>query len=276
MIISCVSDQALRNAVRCVAAPDEDVLEMAAGAVSSSRSGFPRAVVRQCGRPVYESVRFLPGSHGDLPAVVVTSGTLARWRFEHRKGRVTEDFTAFLSGRLRPVVSDAPRIPWVEGIFRSLERAAGAVLPRAFRGFARRVLEHPARYATLSSLSDRLGLTSGALQGRFLRRGLRSPSEHLRWVRLLAVAEGLEDPELTVGAAAERYGYTSAGNLCRSILTTCGGSPTRLREEIVRIELHARFTRRFLGREARRAWADLEDLFWGMPPVDVDAGGQSA
>lgn len=276
MIISCVSDEALQAAVRRVAAPDEDVIESPAGSLAVSKGGFPRAVVRQNRRPVYEPVRFKPGGYGDLPAVVITAGTLSRWRFEHRRGQTREDFTAFLTGRLRPVVSDAPRIPWVEGIFRTLERAAGASLPRAFRGFARRVLEHPVHYAALSTLSERLGLTAGALQGRFLRRGLNSPSDHLRWLRLLAVAEGLGDPGVTVGAASELYGYTSAGNLCRSMQTISGRSPTELRDAIVRLELGTQFALRFLHEDARRAWGGLDDLFWGVPPVEADARGLSA
>ena len=276
MIISCVNDEALRRAVRLVASPDEDVFRTRPGTSGLARRGYPRLIVFENTRPMFETLRLVHGSESGVPVLNVTAGTLARWRFERRLSGRGRDLESEFAFRLRGLVDMAPRTPWVEGLFRSLERAAGVSLPAAFRGFARRVLEHPGYYCTLAVVSERLGLTAGAIQGRFLRRGLRSPSEHLRWLRLLAVSEALGDPALTLGAAADRFGYTSAGNLCRSLQNTCGKAPSALRDPITRIELQARFAQSYLGNDKCLGWDDLEDLFWGIPPLDTVSAGLTA
>ena len=271
MIISCVTDEALDQAVRIVSSPDEDVFPARPGASAPIRRAFPRLVVLENDRPVFETVRLGHGPVFDVPTSVVTTGTLARWRFEHRLSGGTS-VSDWMADRLRPVVAQAPTIPWIDRIFRGLERAAGVSLPLAFRGLARRLLEYPTYYSSLGAVAHRAGLSAGALQGRFLRRGLRSPSEHLRWLRLLAVAEGLADRELTLGAAADQFGYTSAGNLSRSVQNTTGKMPSELRNPISRLEVQTRFARDYLGRDACRGWVELTDLFWDMPAVKASEG----
>lgn len=272
MIVSCVADPELRRAVRRLAAPDEDVFESDPEDVSTLRHGLARCVVRESPRPELEPVRLREAGPGEPPEIVVTAGTLSRWRFDHRRGRLGSDFAEAVTERLRAPFSQVQAPGPTQRVFRGLERAAGVSLPAAFRGFARRVLEFPRHYASLGSLAARVGVTTGALQGRFLRRGLRSPSEHLRWLRILAVSEGFEDAGLTVAAAAERYGYTSAGNLCRTLQNTVGKAPSDLREPVQRLELLTRFAQDFLDTDAVDAWPDLEDLFYRVPPLSTGRG----
>ena len=259
-----------------LAAPDEDVFETDPDGVSALRHAFARCIVRETARPELEPVRLRDAGPGEPPELVVTAGTLARWRFDHRRGRLGADFAEAVTERLRTAFGTDRAMGPAESIFRALERAAGANLPAAFRGMARRVLEYPRHYASLGSLAERVDTTTGALQGRFLRRGLRSPSEHLRWLRVLAVSKGFEDAGLTVAVAAERYGYTSAGNLCRTLQNTAGRTPSELREPVQRVELITRFAQDFLDEEALDAWPDLEDLFHRVPPVLTPRRGLSA
>lgn len=276
LIVSCVADSELKRAVLRLAAPDEDVFETDSDGLSALRHGFARCIVRESPRPELEPVRLRDAGPGNPPELLVTAGTLARWRFDHRRGRLGADFPEAVTERLRGAVGPARTQGPAEALFRGMERAAGATLPPAFRGMARRVLEYPRHYASLGALAERVGVSTGALQGRFLRRGLRSPSEHLRWLRVLAVSKGFEDPGLTVAAAAERYGYTSAGNLCRTLQNTAGRSPSDLREPVQQVELITCFARDFLDEEARAAWPDLQDLFHQVPPVLTARRGLSA
>ncbi len=276
MIVSSVSDPALRRAVFSLAAPDEDVFEESSDAWSSVRQGFVRGVVRESPRSELEPVRVRPRHEGDPPEITITAGTLARWRFDYKRGRFGPGFESGIVERLRPAFEQFVRVGPTDVIFRGLERAAGVSLPPAFRGMARRILEHPRHYASLGSLADRVGVTPGALQGRFLRRGLKSPSEHLRWLRILAVAEGFHDAGTTVAAAAERYGYTSAGNLCRTLDNTSGKTPSDLREPLQRVELVTRFAGMFLDGAALQAWPDLKDLFCRVPAVSSSSKGLTA
>ncbi|NNF28739.1 MAG: helix-turn-helix domain-containing protein [Gemmatimonadetes bacterium] len=272
MIVSCVADPELRRAVLRLAAPDEDVFESDPDGLSGLRHGLARCVVRETSRPEFEPVRLREGGPGEPPEIVITAGTLSRWRFDHRRGRLGADFAEAIVESLRGPFGRVPAPGLTERVFRGLERAAGVNLPAAFRGLARRVLEYPRHYGSLGALATRVGTTTGALQGRFLRRGLRSPSEHLRRLRLLAVSEGFDDAGLTVAVAADRYGYTSAGNLCRTLQNTVEKAPSDLREPVHRLELIARFAQDFLDEEAVGAWPDLEDLFYRVPPLSTRRG----
>lgn len=265
MIIIDLKDPILERAVVSVAHPDEDVFPLATVGAAVFRHGYPRLVVRQTKAPVFESVRIVPGRDSDVPSLVVTAGTLARWRFERRATGVRGPEEQGFANRLEAVVAEAPRIVWIDSLFRSLERASGGALPQAFRGMARRVLEYPLYYGSLGAVADRVSLTSGALQGRFFRRSLSSPSEHLRWLRLFALANGLKDESLTVADAAARFGYTSAGNLCRSLRNTISRAPTELRDPMVMVSLYVQFAQEYLGPRQREGWKGLEDLFTGIP-----------
>ncbi len=142
-----------------------------------------------------------------------------------------------------------------------LSRAAGTRLPSPFRGFARRVLEFPWHYRTLHSLADAGETTRGALKARFRRRGLPSPAIYLRWLRLLAVSSVLSDRSITVSDASHRMGFTSAGNLCRSLRTVAGVTATESRTPAAFRSMLVAFAAENLDEEALEAWATLEDLF---------------
>ncbi len=267
MIVLDVTDPTLQQAVLSVAHLDEDVFPASLAGRAVFRYGFPRLVVRQNRTPVFEAARVSLGLETDVPSLIITAGTLARWRFERRaRGGYASEASGFAQ-RIEAVVQDAPRILWIDDLFRNLERVSGGALPLAFKGMARRVLEFPSYYGSLGALAGRVGLTPGALQGRFFRRNLSSPSDHLRWLRLLALANGLKDPDLTVADAAVHFGYTSAGNLCRSLRNTVGRAPTELRDPGVFLSLQIRFSGQYLGVDQRDGWDGLLDLFTALPPA---------
>jgi AraC-like DNA-binding protein len=101
----------------------------------------------------------------------------------------------------------------------------------------------------------------GALKARFRRRGLPSPSRHLRWFRLLAAARVLSDPDETVLSAAYRLGFASDGNFCRWIRATSGLSPSTLRSWNGRLLVLVRLAEECLPEGSLDEWEDLGGLF---------------
>jgi AraC-like DNA-binding protein len=99
------------------------------------------------------------------------------------------------------------------------------------------------------------------LKARFRRRELPTPSTYLRWFRLLAVANHLADPEVTVAVAARRHGYTSDGNLCRALKNVAEMTPTELRTASGRQRLLVDFTRACLMPDHLEGWASFDELF---------------
>ena len=87
MIVSCVKDRALQGAIGLVAAVDEDVFLADSVGAAPVRNGYPRLLIEESDRPVFESPRIHRSLDMDLPTLVVTSGTLVRWRFERRAVR---------------------------------------------------------------------------------------------------------------------------------------------------------------------------------------------
>jgi AraC-like DNA-binding protein len=150
---------------------------------------------------------------------------------------------------------------WVEGLFSDLGRIVGQGPPPEFRGFARRILEYPVRYPTLSEMAGIVDMSAGALKGRFRRRGLPSPSHYVRWFRVLAAARILSEPGVTTLAASFRMGFSSDGNFCRWVQATTGLSPSVLRSGEGRMALLARFAHRCLMERAFEKWGILGGLF---------------
>lgn len=164
--------------------------------------------------------------------------------------------------RLRGLIQQtAKSSKWVEGLFADLTRIVGRGPPPEFRGFARRILEYPVRYPSLKEMAGVVDLSAGALKGRFRRRDLPSPGRYLRWLRLLAAARELSDPEITTLVASYRLGFSSDGNFCRWVQTVSGVSPSAIRGEGGRLALLAKFANTCLEDRAFERWTSLEGLF---------------
>ena len=164
--------------------------------------------------------------------------------------------------KLRTMVQLTSRsVPWIDEVFRSLTSAAGRPLPAPFRGFARRVLEFPRRYGDLHGISLLTGSSRDAVKARFRRRDLPSPFLYLRWLRAMAVSYALSEPHSTTAQVAYRFGYSSGGNLCRSINGLLDTTTVELRTPLGRSKLLLRFSAELLGEAQLERWQELDDLF---------------
>jgi AraC-like DNA-binding protein len=258
MIIAYVTDPALRAAVRLAGHPEEDVVLDPAAAEEALSGGHPRIVVRSPDGlwPVLHP--FAPA----IPVLTLTQATLARWDSERHATAFPGGRTEWLGSRIALLVErQSSEVTWVDRTLADLGRAAGSPLPPALRGFGRRILEFPAHYDDLYPLADAFGLSPGALKSRFRRRGMVSPSIYLRWFRAMAVAYELSDRTVTVAQVANRLGYTSDGNLCRSLMSLTGMTPTEARSLKGWNRLLISFAWTYLGSEAVEPWHDLGDLF---------------
>ncbi len=261
MIVTLLSDPVLRASVRRAALPDEDVICEEQEVIRAIQQGFPRLIVYAPDdlRPPYRDVeRLSPG----IPCLALTRCVTNAWEASRRASGFAVTRIDDAASWLRVLMRDAAgSVAWVDQVFADLSRVSGGAPPPAFRGFARRVLEYPARYTDLYALSDLCDLTPGALKGRFRRRGLASPSAHLRWFRALAAGHLLADQKATTLAVAYRLGISSDGNFCRWLRSTTGLRPTRLRDTEGTSRLLVDFGLRFLDPASRYSWMTLDDLF---------------
>jgi len=259
MIVGYIADPFVRAALLSAAHPEEDVIvspELADEAVSF---GYPRLVVRTA-----EGVGpgMFPIQERDIPLLVLSHATLARWESERREEGLPTSRIHWTAERLRTLVErEAGLVSWVDRTLGDLGRAAGAPLPSPLRAFARRVMEFPSHYDDLYPLAETCGTTRGALKARFRRRGLPSPYAYLRWFRTMAVANALSDREATVAQVANRLGYTSDGNLCRAMQSLTGLTPTETRTLHGWNRLLISFAWTYLGTDALEAWQEMDDLF---------------
>lgn len=261
MITALLSDPFLRAAVRRAALAEEDVFWEARVVSDALEHGSPRLLIHvpEERHPLLRSVeRLSPGT----PVLSLTRATLKGWEASRRSRGVLVGRVEDTAGRLRVEIrQNAVPTPRVDRTFGALTGASGNPLPPAFRGMARRVLEFPSRYTDLHDLADLSGISRGALKARFRRRGLPSPYTYLRWLRVLAVADALSDPDATTAAAAFRLGFTSGGNLCRFVQNTTGTPTSRLRTPTGRVGLVAAFARDLLHGDLLEGWQDLDELF---------------
>jgi len=261
MILAPIEDRRLRQVVRRAALPEEDVLHRMADVGRALDFGYPRLLACRS-----EDQRRLEGlldlGRRRIPLLAIRGPT--RWvRYE---GRSADGFAILpmdeASVRLRHLMEDAADSPgWVEALFADLVHMVGHPLPPELRGFSRRVLEFPVHYASLKAVAGRFGLTSGALKARFRRRDLPSPSQYLRWCRLLAAAHILSDPAETVLSASFRMGFASDGNFCRWITAGSGLNPSKLREWDGRLFLLVRFAEECLSDASLEQWSGMRGLF---------------
>ena len=258
MILGLLTEPYLRIALRRAASPEEDVLLNEAVSSLVLSQVFPRLIVHDdAGR---EQLARLSDA-GDVPRLPLDRALLARWDEERLASGLLLGRADHVCLRLDPLLNRRRQPQWVDLAFRDLSRAAGGALPAPFRGFARRVLEYPARYDDLHRVGLLTGLSRGALKARFRRRGLASPYVHVRWLRCLAAAHVLGDPSVTTLQASQRLGFTSDGNFCRTVLATTGVPPTVLRSRRGWHLLVTTFATRFLSADALEGWTSLEELF---------------
>lgn len=263
MIAALTSDPILRAALRRVAHPEEDVFLEERLAVQAIERGFPRAVVYvpEDGHPL---VRRLSQLDRDVWTVAITQATLRAWEIERRGREVPPLRVDHIADRLAAMVPrDGGAPTWADRALADLERAAGARLPSPLRGVGRRVMEFPGHYADLHGLSDVTGMTRGALKARFRRRGLASPIQYVRWFRVLAAAHVLSDRSVTTLEAADRLGFTSGGNFCRTVKAVSGLNSSEIRSGLGWNRLLVTFAWKYLGAEARAGWETLDELFAG-------------
>ena len=77
----------------------------------------------------------------------------------------------------------------------------------------------------------------------------------------MSVADLLSDRSITVAVAAQRLGFTSDGNMCRSMLSLTGMTPTEVRSLPGWNRLLVTFAWTHLSPDALEAWASLDELF---------------
>ena len=255
MIVVQATDPYLRRAVLRGAHAEEDVVTDARLAVEAIERGFPRLVVRDGEHdwpPVPDGVR----------RVEVTAERLGRWETERRAVELPptrlDHFTEKVSVLVEATAADRS---WVDVTLSELSRATGRRLPPPLRAFGRRVLEFPSHYTTLHPLADACDTTRGALKARFRRRDLSTPSTYLRWFRLIAVSQLLSDREVTVAEAASRLGFTSDGNLCRTMWNVLEMTPTEARSLRGWNRILITFAWSHLTPDLLEAWSTLDSLF---------------
>jgi len=255
MIVAYVSDPHLRNAVCSAAHPEEEVVLDRGLAVEAFEWAHPRLVVNAEGGS-------LVGVPSNVPVVELDRRTLERWESGWRSSGLPARRLGELTDRVRALIDrHACDVTWVDRVFADLARAAGSPLPRPLRTFGRRLLEFPTRYTNLYAMAEACGMSRGALKARFRRRSLASPYTYLRWFRAMAVANALADRSVTVAMAAHRLGFTSDGNLCRTLISLTGVTPTEMRSVRGWNRLLITFAWSHLSPEAIEAWDGLEDLF---------------
>lgn len=253
MIVAFLRERNLLDALRAAASPEEDLIFGTEEGLDAVFHGFPRLIVlREHGDYPFAPYRGLP----DVPVLRIGAEggpTVAGW-----KGTGAPPMS-----RLGDFVNEVARSgTWVDEIFRNLTTVVGNSLPGAFRGYCRRVLEYPARYDDLHAVAGLTGMSRGALKARFRRQGLRSPAEHIRWLRVLATAQVLADPGVTTGEAAYRLGYTSNGNLSRAVQAVAGMNPAEFRSAAARSAVLVGFARRFvMDTQVLARWSRFDTVF---------------
>jgi AraC-like DNA-binding protein len=261
MILAPVQDRALRSIVRRAALPEEDVFVRIEDVQEALRSGYPRILVRgQEDFPMGRS--FLGPGPPPIPLLTIRDAVLKDWASTWAVRGTALSRVDDSALRLRRLMADvAGSSDWVGTVFSDLTQILGRGLPVDFRGFARRVLEFPGRYVSLEQASIVCGLTPGALKGRFRRRGLPSPTTHLRWLRLLRAGQLLSDPSETTLSVSSQLGFTSDGNFCRWVTATSGMNPTDLREWNGRLLLLIRMADACFPHGTLEHWKSLGGIF---------------
>jgi AraC-like DNA-binding protein len=261
MIVGLCTDAILRAAIRRTAHPEEDVFLDERLVGPALEHGFPRLVV-YVPEDGHTLVRRLTHLDRSVRTVAVTHATLRGWEAQRRAHEVPPPRIEHTAGQLRALLAREATSPTrVDRALADLSRAAGTRLPAPLRSVARRVMEFPVHYVDLHGLAEVSRSSRGALKARFRRRGLPSPSLYVRWFRVMAAAHMLSDRDVTTIEAAHRLGFTTGGNLCRTITSVTGLTSSELRSVQGWNRLLVTFAWRYLGKDALAQWETLEDLF---------------
>jgi AraC-like DNA-binding protein len=261
MILAPIQDRTLRAAVRRAALPEEDVFHRFDDVRHALHLGFPRLLICQVEDRNRLHGEFSLQSHG-VPILAVSEPTLRSWDAAWEADGLAVNRIDDSALRLRRLMAMAAADSgWVEGVFSDLTDIMGRAPPSELRGFARRILEFPGRYSSLTSLGDAFGLSAGAIKNRFQRRGLPSPSKYLRWFRLLAAARILSDPKETTLTASFRLGFASDGNFCRWVRVNSGLTPSSLRDWNGRLLLLVRLAEECLPDASLDRWRSFGGMF---------------
>ena len=261
MLVGLSTDPILRSALRRTAHPEEDVILDDRVVARALEHGFPRAVVYvpEDGHPLVRRLNLLDPA---VQTVAITHATLRAWEAKRRTYEVPPPRVEHTAGELAALLGRGCGMPSrIDRALADLSRAAGARLPAPLRSVARRVMEFPVHYVDLHGLAEASRTSRGALKARFRRRGLPSPSVYVRWFRVMAAAQLLADREVTTIEAADRLGFTTGGNLCRTITSVTGLTSSELRSVQGWNRLLVTFAWRYLGKEAIHQWETLDDLF---------------
>lgn len=259
MILARLDRQVLRNALLRVARPDEDVVWRPRRVRDAAKRGFPRLLVSHS---EIEANELLGPSRDTVPRIILSPGQVLRWEVAWRREAIgRRSKVEYLAERVGPrIASAATRDLWVDSTLAALARAVGRQLPPSLVGMARRVMEYPSRYSSLEAVAGATELGRGALKARFCRRAI-SPYRRLRWFRILAVAELLADTTQATGVVARRLGYSSGGNLVRTVEDTTGLTTSELRTRSGRQELILRLAHELLSEDELERWTTLDGLF---------------
>ena len=117
---------------------------------------------------------------------------------------------------------------------RPLRNLVERALPASASGAARAILGAAARVVSEGGkgqdLADALQITPRTLLRWCRRAALPAPQVLLAWMRILLVAELIDDPGRTISDAALSGGYASDASLRNALRKFVGLSPTKLRE----------------------------------------------
>lgn len=259
MILAPVKDPSLLRAVRRASLPVEDVFVEAEDILRALRGGFPRVSILEAGSDEMVA-RLIRGIGSKLPILEIAPVDLRNLR-----GSTVPVVTQQIDVdpvRLRRMIEQVARpMSWVEGLLRDLGQVAGRPLPLELRALARRVLEFPSRYARTKKVAGTVGLTPGAMKGRFRRLGLPSPYAYTVRLRALCACELLARKEATTTSVAYHMGYSSSGNFCRAFLMLTGLKPSVGGTLQGRLAVTTSFAAELLRAEQLEKWDDLGPLF---------------
>lgn len=113
-------------------------------------------------------------------------------------------------------------------VLREIDRAVGEMRVETRQFFSTLVQAAP-RLTTVKQLTGAMQVQTTSLVSRFVRAGLPSPKRYLAGVRLVYVAQLLEDPKATVASTAYRLGYASPQSLGRHLRLELGITPSEFR-----------------------------------------------
>lgn len=259
MILAPIKDPSLLSAVRRASLPVEDVLVETEDVLRALRGGFPRVSILESESDSMVA-RLIRSKGSKLPILEVAPSDLRNLR--SARSTVLTRQIDLDPVRLRRMIEQVARpMRWVDGLLRDLGRAAGRPLPLEFRGLARRVLEFPSLYARTEEVARHAGLTPGAMQARFRRRGLPSPFAYTVRLRALCACELLARQDATTTLVAYRMGYSSSGNFCRAFLNLTGLRPSEGATVQGRLALMTGFVAELMQAAQLKEWDRIGPLF---------------